>query len=156
MMIRGKGYFDKLLNEENLRSIFDDGVLNQGLTQGTSRNEVELAISRKKKENTTGIDGIPVEVWKCVSDMLWDLMQWIYEPEKIPMKWRCRMIVPMYKEKGDIHDYGHYRGRKLTSHYYVIIIIIMAGLAVFLRGWLIEERRRWPVITASPRGQCSK
>ena len=27
----------------------------------------------------------------------------------------------------------------------------------FLRGWLlIEERRRWPVITASPRGQCSK
>ena len=23
-------------------------------------------------------------------------------------------------------------------------------------GYLIEERRRWPVITASPRGQCSK
>ena len=23
-------------------------------------------------------------------------------------------------------------------------------------GYLIEERRRWPIITASPRGQCSK
>ena len=23
-------------------------------------------------------------------------------------------------------------------------------------AYLIEERRRWPVITASPRGQCSK
>ena len=22
-------------------------------------------------------------------------------------------------------------------------------------GYLMEERRRWPVITASPRGQCS-
>ena len=29
---RWKGYFDKLLNEENLRSIFDDGVPNEGLT----------------------------------------------------------------------------------------------------------------------------
>ena len=39
----------------------------------------------------------------------------------------------------------------------IIFIIIMAGMAVFLRGrYLIEERRRWPVNTASPRGQCSK
>ena len=30
---RWKGYFDKLLNEENTRSIFDDGVPNEGLTQ---------------------------------------------------------------------------------------------------------------------------
>ena len=38
-----------------------------------------------------------------------------------------------------------------------VIIIIMAGIAVFyMAGYLIEERRRWPVITASPRGQCSK
>ena len=30
-------------------------------------------------------------------------------------------------------------------------IIIMAGMAVFyVAGYLIEERRRWPVITASP------
>ena len=39
----------------------------------------------------------------------------------------------------------------------IIIIIIMAEMAVFyVAGYLIEERRRWPVITASPRGQCSK
>ena len=39
----------------------------------------------------------------------------------------------------------------------ILIIIIMAGMAVFyVAGYLIEERRRWPVITASPRGQCSK
>ena len=39
----------------------------------------------------------------------------------------------------------------------IIIIIIRAGMAVFyVAGYLIEERRRWPVITASPRGQRSK
>ena len=37
------------------------------------------------------------------------------------------------------------------------IIIIMTGMALFyVAGYLIEERRRWPLITASPRGQCSK
>ena len=36
-------------------------------------------------------------------------------------------------------------------------IIILAGMAVFnVAGYLIAERRRWPVINASPRGQCSK
>ena len=36
-------------------------------------------------------------------------------------------------------------------------IIIMAGMAVFyVAGNLIKERRSWPVVTASPRGQCSK
>ena len=33
----------------------------------------------------------------------------------------------------------------------------MAGMAVvYVAGYLIEERRRWPVITASSRGKCSK
>ena len=41
--------------------------------------------------------------------------------------------------------------------YVYVIIIIMAGMAGFfyVAGYLIEERCRWPVITASPRGQCS-
>ena len=48
---------------------------------------------------------------------------------------------------------------RLISYDFIIIItiIIMAGMAVFdVAGYVIEERRRWPVITASPRGQCSK
>ena len=37
------------------------------------------------------------------------------------------------------------------------IIIIMAEWQLFnVAGYLIEERRRWPIITASSRGQCSK
>ena len=65
---RWKGYFDKLLNEENLRSIFGDGVPNEGLTQGISRNDVKVAISRMKNGKATGMDGIPVEVWTCLGE----------------------------------------------------------------------------------------
>ena len=50
---RCKVYFDKLLNEDNPRSIFDDGVPIEGLTQGISRNEVKVAISRMKNGKVT-------------------------------------------------------------------------------------------------------
>ena len=48
--------------------------------------------------------------------MLWDLMQGIYEQEKIPTEWRDSVIIPIYKETGDIQDCGNYRGIKLMSH----------------------------------------
>ena len=80
-----KGYVGNLLNEENPRSIFDDGVLNEGLTQGISRKEAKVAISRMKNGKATGMYGIPVEVWKCLGeegiDMLRNLMKVIYEQE---------------------------------------------------------------------------
>ena len=40
-------------------------------------------MSIRKNGNTTGMEGIPVEVWKYVEeeefDMSWDMMQMIYE-----------------------------------------------------------------------------
>ena len=57
--------------------------------------------------------GIPVEVRQCLGEegieMLWDLMQRIYEQEKIPME-RESVIIPIYKENADIKDCGNYRG----------------------------------------------
>ena len=51
---------------------------------------------------------------------------------------------------------GECEEMSVLCHLYVIIIII-AKMAVFnVAGYLIEERCRWPVITASPRGQYSK
>ena len=67
-----------------------------------------------------GPDGIPVEVWKSLGeegvDMLLDLLQKIFEQEKMPEEWRDSVIVPIFKEKGDIQDCGNYRGIKMISH----------------------------------------
>ena len=91
---------------------------NEGLTQGISRDEVKLAISRMKNGKATGMDGIPVELWKClgeeVIDMLWNMMQGIYEQEKIPVERRDSVIIPV--EKGELQECGNYRGIKLMSH----------------------------------------
>ena len=47
-----------------------------------------------------GPDGIPVEVWKSLGeegvDMLLDLLQKIFEQEKMPEEWRDIIIVPIF------------------------------------------------------------
>ena len=48
--------------------------------------------------------------------MLLDLLQKIFEQEKMPEEWRDNVIVPIFKEKGDIQDCGNYRGIKMISH----------------------------------------
>ena len=72
---RWKGYYVKLLNEENPRTVFGDVVPNAGLTPAISRKEVEVALKGMKHETETGPDGIPVAVWKILGeegvDMFW-------------------------------------------------------------------------------------
>ena len=48
--------------------------------------------------------------------MLLDLLQKIFEKEKISEEWRDNVIVPIFKEKGDIQDCGNYIGMKMISH----------------------------------------
>ena len=46
---------------------------------------------------------------------------------------------------------------KKKTAYVAAVKLLLAGMAVFnVAGYLIDERRRWPIINASPRGQCSK
>ena len=65
---RWKAYFGKLLNEENPRTVFGDGVPNEGLTQAINRKEVEVALKGMKLGKAMGPDGIPVEVWKSLGE----------------------------------------------------------------------------------------
>ena len=48
--------------------------------------------------------------------MLLDLLQKIFEQEKMPEEWSDSMIVPIFKEKGDIQDCENYRGIKMIYH----------------------------------------
>ena len=63
---RWKGYCGKLLNEANPRTVFGDGVPNEGITPAINRKEVEVALKGMKHEKAMGPDGIPVEVWKSL------------------------------------------------------------------------------------------
>ena len=64
--------------------------------------------------------GDQTEFWKSLGeegvDMLLDLLQEIFEQEKMPEEWRDSVIVPIFKEKGNIQDCGNHRGIKMKSH----------------------------------------
>ncbi|KAI5728568.1 hypothetical protein M8J77_018083 [Diaphorina citri] len=55
----GKNIFEKLLNEENERTMFEDGTANQGMTEAISREKVVQAMKKMNEEwesNRTRLD----------------------------------------------------------------------------------------------------
>ena len=117
---RWKEYFENLLNEEYPREQHQNGTPNQGLTIGVTRAEMESALKKMKNNKAMGPDEIPVEAWRALGgeevNLLWDLMIKIEEEEHIPDEWRESVLVPIYKEKGDVQECQNYRGIKLLSH----------------------------------------
>ena len=67
-----------------------------------------------------GPDGIPIEVWRCLGDIpivwLTKLFNHIFRSNKMPDEWRRSILVPIYKNKGDIQSCTNYREIKLMSH----------------------------------------
>ena len=66
-----------------------------------------------------GPDAIPIEVWRCLGDIaivwLTKLFNQIMRANKMPEEWRRNILVPIFKNKGDIQSCTNYRGIKLMS-----------------------------------------
>ncbi|XP_046987275.1 uncharacterized protein LOC124582722 [Schistocerca americana] len=116
---RWLNYFEKLLNEENVRVKTEEGGANEGLTMDISRGEVERAVEKMKNGKAVGADEILAEVWKCLGkkgvELLWDLMKKIWRQEEMADEWRTCVLIPIFKEKGDVQDCSNYRGIKLMA-----------------------------------------
>ena len=118
---RWKEYFEELMNEENDRERRVEGIeiVEQDIAR-ISKDEVRKALNRMKKGKAVGPDDIPVEVWKCIGEMglvfLTRLFNEIFESEMMPEEWRESVLVPIYKNKGDVQNCSNYRGIKVMSH----------------------------------------
>ncbi|KAK3559181.1 hypothetical protein QTP86_005085 [Hemibagrus guttatus] len=73
-----------------------------------------------KSGKAVGPDDIPVEVWKCLGEaaveFLTSLFNRVLESEKMPEEWRRSVLVPIFKNKGDVQSCSNYRRIKLMSH----------------------------------------
>ena len=58
---------------------------------------------------------------------MWLLMKKIMDSEKIPEIWRESLLIPIFKEKGDIQCCENYRGIKLMSHTLKVFERILDG-----------------------------
>ncbi|KAK3575285.1 hypothetical protein QTP86_023405, partial [Hemibagrus guttatus] len=118
---RWKEYFEELMNEENEREKRVEGVNSvEQKVDKIRKDEVRKALKRMKSGKAVGPDDIPVEVWKCLGEaaveFLANLFNRVLESERMPEEWRRSVLVPIFKNKGDVHSCSNYRGIKLMSH----------------------------------------
>ena len=63
---------------------------------------------------------ILIEAWKCFGEVeeIWltRLFNKILMTKKMPDEWSRSVVVPIYKNEGDIQNCTNYRGIKLMSH----------------------------------------
>ncbi|KAK3569482.1 hypothetical protein QTP86_031418 [Hemibagrus guttatus] len=116
---RWKEYFEELMNEENEREKRVEGV-NSVEQNKIRKDEVRKALMRMKSGKAVGPDDIPVEVWKYLGEaaveFLTSLFNRVLESEKMPEEWKRSVLVPIFKNKGDVQSCSNYRGIKLMSH----------------------------------------
>ncbi|KAK3520148.1 hypothetical protein QTP70_016255 [Hemibagrus guttatus] len=118
---RWKEYFEELMNEENEREKRVEGVNSvEQKVDKIRKDEVKKALKRMKSGKAVGPDDIPVEVWKCLGEaaveFLASLFNRVLESERMPEEWRRSVLVPIFKNKGDVQSCSNYRGIKLMSH----------------------------------------
>ncbi|KAK3541781.1 hypothetical protein QTP86_005445 [Hemibagrus guttatus] len=118
---RWKEYFEELMNEENEREKRVEGVNSvEQKVDKIRKDEVRKALKRMKSGKAVGPDDIPVEVWKCLGEaaveFLTSLFNRVLGSERMPEEWRRSVLVPIFKNKGDVQSCSNYRGIKLMSH----------------------------------------
>jgi hypothetical protein len=121
---RWREYFDKLFNGENegptfeLDDSFDD--TDRRFVRRIQEAEIGEALKRMKGGKAMGPDGIPIEVWRCLGEraVVWltKLFNLIFRSNKMPEEWRRSILVPIFKNKGNVQSCTNYRGIKLMSH----------------------------------------
>ncbi|KAL6570399.1 hypothetical protein OROMI_014913 [Orobanche minor] len=121
---RWRSYFDTLFNghqEQDIGNLnISSSMVNREFKRRIQKGEVTMALKKMGSKKAEGPDGIPIEVWRCLGergiDWLTMLFNKIWRSNKMPSAWRKSILVPLYKNKGDVQDCSNYRGIKLMSH----------------------------------------
>ena len=121
VLIIWKEYYKGLMNEENERERREnDGERVNLEVEKISKEEVMENMKRMKNGKAVGPDDIPVEVWKCLGETALEFLTKLYnrtmESERMPEEWRDSILIPIFKNKGDVQSCSNYRGIKLISH----------------------------------------
>ncbi|XP_056696555.1 uncharacterized protein [Spinacia oleracea] len=122
---RWRFFFDNLFNADQGCDIGDTNIswdmVNLALCEDFKR-EVEMTLKKMGRKRAVGPDGIPIEVWRCLGErgVVWlrTLFNKIWGSNRMPGEWRKSIIIPLYKNKGDVQDCSDYRGDQTNESYY--------------------------------------
>ena len=81
-----------------------------------TEEEVERAVRKMKSNKAAAVSEVSIDMVKAGEE---EEVRWMWEvwrSEKMPDEWTRSVIVPIFKNKGDILDCKQYRGIKLLEH----------------------------------------
>jgi hypothetical protein len=115
-----KEHMERVMNEENEW----DGVVDVDVVHGPinriTMKEVMTAIKAMKLGKATGVSEVAAEHIAASGmvgiEVITKIANRVLDGEGILDEWRCSVLVPLYKGKGDVRDCGAYRGVKLLAH----------------------------------------
>ena len=115
-----------------------------------TRAEFEYAVNKMKKNKSTGIDGVPAEVWQrsaVAKECLFTFLSKIWQKEEVPVELAVAVFIMIFKNKGSSEDYSKYRCIGLLCHAYKIMTIILlqrlvAECSSFFSDWQAGFRQK--------------
>ena len=108
------------MNEENEWDHMVKTDVVEGPVEKVARNKIVEAIQRMKSGKATGPSEVSVEMIVASGEIgvkvMMELCQRVMDGKEMLDEWKTSVIVPIFKEKGDVMICGSYRGMKLIEH----------------------------------------
>ena len=115
-----KEHMEKIMNKENEWDHIMETDVAEGLVEKVARNEIVEAMQRMKSGKATGPSQVSVEMIVASGEIgvkvMMELCQRVLDGRGMPDEWKTSVIVPIFKQKGDVMSCGSYRGAKLLEH----------------------------------------
>ena len=115
-----KNIWKKIMIKENAWDQKTEIGIVEGPVEEVSLEETIIATKKMKSGKASHLLEVGVEMInasrKVGIDVMMKLCQRIFDRKKMPEDWKTSVIVPIYKEKGDVTNCGAYRGVKLLEH----------------------------------------
>ena len=108
------------MHKENERERENDGETANLEVETISKEEVRENMQGMTNGKAVGPYDKPVEVWKCLGESALGFLTKLYnrtmESERMPEERRDNVLIPFFKNKGDVQRCSYYRGITLISH----------------------------------------
>ena len=108
------------MNEKNAWDHKVDAAMIEGLVEKLSRKKVREAIRKMKQGKAAVLSEITMEMiaagGRIAEEVMLQLCQRVLDGKGILDEWKTSIVVPIFKEKGDVMNCGSYRGVKLLEH----------------------------------------
>ena len=100
----------------NLKQLKVNSLLDKSKFSFSSvnKNDIMKHLKTISSNSSPGVSGISIQIFKHCSDVLLPIINLIFnnciQTCQLPAEWKCAVVTPLYKNKGDKGDINNYRG----------------------------------------------